>query len=38
MGMTMSQKILAEKSGLNLVKPGELIKGKLDLVDRKSVV
>ena len=32
MGMTMSQKILAEKSGLNLVKPGELIKGKLDLV------
>ena len=32
MGMTMSQKILAEKSGFCSVKPGELIKGKLDLV------
>ena len=32
MGMTMSQKILAAKSGGTEVKPGELILGKLDLV------
>lgn len=32
MGMTMTQKILAEHAGLDTVKAGELIKVKLDLV------
>jgi len=32
MGMTMTQKILAAHAGLDLVKPGQLIKAKLDLV------
>ncbi len=32
MGMTMTQKILADHSGLASVKPGQLIKAKLDLV------
>ena len=32
MGMTMTQKILAHGAGLEYVKPGQLIKAKLDLV------
>ncbi|PYG89146.1 3-isopropylmalate/(R)-2-methylmalate dehydratase large subunit [Ruminiclostridium sufflavum DSM 19573] len=32
MGMTMTQKILAAHAGLNSVKPGQLIKAKLDMV------
>ena len=32
MGMTMSQKILAEHAGLSEVKPGQLIEARLDLV------
>lgn len=32
MGMTMTQKILADHSGLQSVKPGQLIKTKLDMV------
>ncbi|MGE5626985.1 MAG: 3-isopropylmalate dehydratase large subunit [Solirubrobacterales bacterium] len=32
MGMTMTQKILAAHSGTDIVKPGQLIKAKLDLV------
>ncbi len=32
MGMTMTQKILAKKAGLSQVKPGQLIRAKLDLV------
>lgn len=32
MGMTMTQKILAAHSGEDIVKPGQLIKAKLDLV------
>ena len=32
MGMTMSQKILAAKAGLDIVRPGDLIEAKLDLV------
>ena len=32
MSMTMSQKILAHKAGLESVKPGDLIMAKLDMV------
>lgn len=32
MGMTMSQKILAYKAGMDSVKPGDLIQAKLDMV------
>ncbi len=32
MGMTMTQKILAAHAGMNSVKPGQLIKAKLDMV------
>ena len=32
MGMTLSQKILADKAGLNRVEAGQLITAKLDLV------
>jgi hypothetical protein len=32
MGMTMTQKILAEHAGIDYVKPGQLISAKLDLV------
>ncbi|MBS1474249.1 MAG: 3-isopropylmalate dehydratase large subunit, partial [Massilimaliae sp.] len=32
MGMTMTQKVLAAHAGLPSVKPGQLIKAKLDLV------
>ncbi|MCI8487408.1 MAG: 3-isopropylmalate dehydratase large subunit [Clostridia bacterium] len=32
MGMTLSQKILADKAGLEEVKPGQLVTAKLDLV------
>ena len=32
MGMTMTQKILAAGAGLDCVKPGQLIKAKLDMV------
>ena len=32
MGMTMTQKILAHGAGLDTVKPGQLIKAKLDMV------
>ena len=32
MGMTMTQKILAEHAGLKSVKAGELIEANLDLV------
>ncbi|MDD3839911.1 MAG: 3-isopropylmalate dehydratase large subunit [Clostridia bacterium] len=32
MGMTMTQKILADHAGLDSVKPGQLIKARLDLV------
>ena len=37
MGMTMTQKILAEHAGLKEVKAGELIKVKLDLVSGNDV-
>jgi len=32
MGMTMTQKILADHAGLDKVSPGQLIKAKLDMV------
>ena len=32
MGMTMTQKILADHAGLDMVLPGQLIKAKLDMV------
>ena len=32
MGMTMTQKILAAHAGLDSVKPGQLIRAKLDMV------
>ena len=32
MGMTMSQKILADHAGLDEVKPGQLIMADLDMV------
>ena len=32
MGMTMTQKILAAKAGLDKVVPGQLISAKLDIV------
>ena len=32
MAMTMTQKILASHAGLSEVKPGQLIKAKLDMV------
>ena len=32
MAMTMTQKILAKGAGLNEVKPGQLIRAKLDMV------
>ena len=43
MGMTMTQKILADHAGLDYVVAGQLIEADLDLVlgndvDRKSVV